>query len=150
MNREKEEISIIRKARFVCEGALRRRRTNRRKPMEVDARREKRRRVTFDLNKPTFQIMVQVQCDGAWCENGACVDGLRVLGERESEEQVTPMLVTWAMLVPRKCTELPLITRRAAKFFEQRGHNKVTRALAKEIAQARQEGSQTVLERPLV
>ena len=43
------------------------------------------------------------------------------LGERESEEQVSFVLVirerrhkmTWAMLVPRKGTEFPLIAKRA-------------------------------------
>ena len=88
-------------------------------------------------------------------------------GEWESEEQVTHVLVirewrhtrTSAMLVPRKGTELPWIAKRAARFIDQLGHNKVTlrcdselaiKALAREIAQARQEGSQTVPERPRV
>ena len=56
------------------------------------------------------------------------------LGERESEEQVTPVLVirerrhkmTWTMLVPRKGTEFPWIARRAAKFIDRLGHNRVT------------------------
>ena len=89
------------------------------------------------------------------------------LGERESEEQVSPALVirekrhkmTWAMLVPRKGTEFPWIAKRAARFIDQLGHNRATlrchnepaiEALAREIAQARQEGSQTVPERPPV
>ena len=89
------------------------------------------------------------------------------LGERESEEQVTPVLVirerrhkmTWAMLVPRKGTEFPWIAKRAAKFIDQLGHDRVTltcddepaiEALVREITQARQEGSQTVPERPPV
>ena len=81
--------------------------------------------------------------------------------ERESEEQVSPVLVirerthkmTWAMLVPRKRPEFPWITKRAARFIDQLGHNTVTlrcdtepaiEALAREIGQARQEGSQTL------
>ena len=67
--------------------------------------------------------------------------------------------MTWAMLVPRKGTEFPSIAKRAAKFIDQLRHNRVTlrcdnepalEALAREIAQARHEGSQTVLERPPV
>ena len=70
------------------------------------------------------------------------------LGKRESQEQVT-----WAMLVPRKGTEFPWIAKRAARGIDQLRHNRVTlrsdnesaiEALAREIAQARQEGSQTV------
>ena len=85
------------------------------------------------------------------------------LGERQPEEQVSPVLVirerrhkmTWAMLVPRKGTEFPWIAKRAPKFIDQLEHNTVTlrcdnepaiEALAREIGQARQEGSQTVLE----
>ena len=34
--------------------------------------------------------------------------------------------MTWAMLVPRKGTEFPWIAKRAAKFIDQRGHNRVT------------------------
>ena len=56
------------------------------------------------------------------------------LGEKESEEQVTLVLVirerrhtkTWAMLVPRKGTEFPWIAKRAAKFIDLLGHNKAT------------------------
>ena len=83
------------------------------------------------------------------------------LGERESEEHVSPVLVirerrhkmTWAMLVPRSRTESFWIAKRAARFIDQLGHNRVTfrcdnepaiEALAREIEQARQEGSQTV------
>ena len=48
------------------------------------------------------------------------------LGEKESEEQVTLMLVirerrhnmTWAMLVPRRGTEFPSIAKRSSKFIE--------------------------------
>ena len=67
--------------------------------------------------------------------------------------------MTWAMLVPRRGTEFSWVAKKAAKFIDQLGHNRVTlrcdnepaiEALAKEIAQARQEGSQTVLERPPV
>ena len=67
--------------------------------------------------------------------------------------------MTWAMLVRRKGTEFPWIAKRAAKFIDQLGHNRVTlrsdnepaiEALAREIAQARQDGSQTVPERPPV
>ena len=89
------------------------------------------------------------------------------LGERESEEQVNPMVVsrerrhkiTWAMLVPRKGTEFPWLAKRAAEFIDQLGHNRVTlrcdnepalEACARQIAQARQEGRQTVPERPPV
>ena len=63
------------------------------------------------------------------------------------------------MLVPRKGTEFPWIAKRAAKFIDQLGHNRATlrcdnelatEALAREIAQDRQEGSQTVPERPPV
>ena len=129
-----------------------------------------------------MQITVQVLCDGTWCEftpqeigcprrlgrSAARVNGLYgFLGERESEEQVSLVLairerrdkMTWAMLVPRQGTEFPWIAKRAAKFIDQLGHNRVTlrcdnepaiEALAREIAQARQEGSQTVPERPPV
>ena len=91
----------------------------------------------------------------------------RFLRERESEEHVSPVLVirerrhkmTWAMLVPRKGMEFPWIAKRAARFVDHLGHNRVTlrcdneaaiEALAREIVQARQEGSQTVPERPPV
>ena len=56
-------------------------------------------------------------------------------------------------------TEFPWIAKRAAKFIDQLGHIRVTlrcenepviEALAREIAQARQEGSQTVPERSTV
>ena len=89
------------------------------------------------------------------------------LGEKESEDRVSPVLVirerrhkmTWATLVPIKGTEFPWISKRTAKFIDQLGHNRVTlrcdnepaiEALARGIAQARQEGSQTVPERPPV
>ena len=89
------------------------------------------------------------------------------LGERDSEEQVSLVSVirershtmTWAMLVPRRETEFFWIAKRAARFTDQLGHNRVTlrcdsepaiEALARETAQARQEGSQTVPERPPV
>ena len=89
------------------------------------------------------------------------------LGEKESEEQVTHVRVirerrhkmTWAMLVPRKGTGFTWTVRRTAKFVAQFGHNRVTlrsdnepaiEAKAREVAQARQEGSQTVPERPPV
>ena len=61
--------------------------------------------------------------------------------------------MTWAMLVTRKGTEFPCDAERVAKFIDQFGHNRVTlrcvnelvtEALARETAQARQEGSQTV------
>ena len=56
------------------------------------------------------------------------------LGERESRDRVSLVLVirerrhkmTWAMLVPRKGTEFPWIAKRAAKFIDQLGHNRVT------------------------
>ena len=84
--------------------------------------------------------------------------------ERESEEQASLLLVirerrrkmTWAMLVPRKEAELPWIAKRAARFIDQLGHNRVTlrcdkepaiEVLARKIGQARQEGSQTVPDR---
>ena len=46
------------------------------------------------------------------------------IGDKESEEQVTPVLVirerrhkmTWTMLVPRKGTAIPWIAKRAARF----------------------------------
>ena len=89
------------------------------------------------------------------------------LGEKESKDRVSLVLVirewrhkmTWTMVVPRKGTEFPWIARRAAKFIDQLGHKRVTlrcdnepaiEALAREMAQARQEGSQTVPERPPV
>ena len=88
-------------------------------------------------------------------------------GEKESEEQVTPVRVIrgrrhtmrWAMLVPRKRTEFPWITERAAKFIDKLGHDRVTLicdselatgALARELAQSRQYGRQIVPERPPV
>ena len=61
------------------------------------------------------------------------------------------------MLVPRRGTEFFGIAKRAAKFNDQLRDSRVTlrcdneqaiEALAREIAQARQEGSQTVPERP--
>ena len=64
--------------------------------------------------------------------------------------------MTWATSVPRKGTEFPWIGKRATKFIDQLGHNRVTlrrdnepaiEALEREIAQARQEGSQTIPER---
>ena len=86
------------------------------------------------------------------------------LGVKESEDRASPVLVirerrhkmTWVMLVPRKGTEFLWIAKRAAKFIDQLGHNRVAlrcdnepaiEALAREIAQARQEGSQIVPER---
>ena len=63
--------------------------------------------------------------------------------------------ITWTMLVPRIGIEFPWIAKRVAKFIDQLGHNRVTfrcdnepaiEALARELAQGRQEGSQ-VLER---
>ena len=89
------------------------------------------------------------------------------LGERESEDRASPVLVirerrhkmTWTVLVPRKGTVFPWIAKRAVTFIDQLGHNRVAlrcdnepaiEALAREIAQARQEGSQTVPERPPV
>ena len=67
--------------------------------------------------------------------------------------------MTWAMLVPRKGTEFLWIVKRAAKFIDQLGHSRVTlrcdnepaiEALAREVAEARHEGNQTVPERPPV
>ena len=86
------------------------------------------------------------------------------LGERESEEVVSPVLVirerrhkmTWAMLVPRNGTEFPWIAKR---FIDELGHNRFTlrcdnepaiEALAREIGQACQEGRKTVPGRPPV
>ena len=66
--------------------------------------------------------------------------------------------ITWTMLVPRIGTEFAWIAKRVAKFIDQLGHNRVTfrcdnepaiEALARELAQGRQEGSQ-VLKRELV
>ena len=82
-----------------------------------------------------------------------------------SMEQVSLVLVirerrpkmTWAMLVPRRGTEFPWIAKKAARFIVRLGHNTVTlrcdnepaiEALARGIGRARQEGSQTVPERP--
>ena len=56
------------------------------------------------------------------------------LGERESEDRVSPVLVirerrhkmTWAMLFSRKGAEFPWIAKRAARFIDQLGHNTVT------------------------
>ena len=82
------------------------------------------------------------------------------LGEKECEDRVSPVLVirewthkmTCAMLVPRKGTEFSWIAKRAAKFIGQLGQNRVTLRCDNEpaVAQARQEGSQTVPERPPV
>ena len=83
------------------------------------------------------------------------------LGERESEGQVSPVLVIRERRhkMTRKGTEFTWIGKRAARFIDQLGHNRVTlrcdnepaiEALAREIGQARQEGSQTVPERPPV
>ena len=67
--------------------------------------------------------------------------------------------MTWAMPISRKGTEFSCIAKRLARFIDQLGHNRVTlrcdsepaiEALAREIGQARQEGSQTVPERPPV
>ena len=98
-----------------------------------------------------------------WVECRTCQMDYGFLGERESEEHVVIRerrhKMTWAMLVPRKGTEFPWIAKRAARFIDQLGHNRVTlrcdseppiEALAREIGQARQEGSQTVPERPPV
>ena len=74
------------------------------------------------------------------------------LGERETEIWERRHEMSWAMLVPRKGTEFPWIAKRAAKFIDQLGHNRVTlscdnepaiEALASEIAQG---GSQTLSE----
>ena len=89
------------------------------------------------------------------------------LGEQESEKQASPVLVirerkhkmTWAMLVPRKGTEFHWIEKRALRFIDQLGQNRVTlrcdnesaiEVLARDMGQAREEGSQTVPERPPV
>ena len=80
------------------------------------------------------------------------------LGERESEEQVSHVLVirarrhkmTWAVLVPRKGTEFPWIAKRAARFIDQLGHNRVAlrcdnepaiEALAREIGKHAEKGA---------
>ena len=64
--------------------------------------------------------------------------------------------MTWTMVVPSKRIEFPWVARRAAKFIDQLGHNRVTlrcdnelaiETFAINIAQARQEGSQSVPER---
>ena len=81
----------------------------------------------------TIQIM------GKFCVMGRVLahrTGGRMLKTtwKESEEQVSPLLVirerrhkmTWALLVPRKGTEFPWIAKRAAKFIDQLGHNRVT------------------------
>ena len=86
---------------------------------------------------------------------------------QDSEEKVTLVLVirerrlkmTWAMLVSREGTEFLWIAKRTSTFIDQLLHNKVAlkcdsepaiEALAREIAHARREGSQTVPERPPV
>ena len=129
------------------------------------------------MTTSTVQIMVQVLRDGTRGERTAQEIGCsRRFGrvphvsmdygflERESEEQVSPVLVirerrhkmTWGMLVPTKGTKFPWIAKRAARFIDQLGHNRVTlrcddepaiEALAREIGQARQERSQTNPER---
>ena len=87
--------------------------------------------------------MMRILCDGAQGERAHrrsdAQDDLEgvphvsldygFLGEKESEDRVSPVLVirerrhkmTWAMLVPRKGTEFPWIAKRAAKFFDQLG-----------------------------
>ena len=116
----------------------------------------------------TVQIMVQVLCDGTRRErtaqeircsrriggSAAHVNGLRV-SWRGTEDCVGPVLVirerrhkmTWAVLFPRKGTEFSWIVKRAVRFIDQLGHNRVTlrcenepsiEALAREIGQARQ------------
>ena len=123
------------------------------------------------------QIMVEVLWYGTRCELGAqeivcsrCFGPFVTMdygfhGERVSEETLVLVIrerrhkMTWAMLVPRKGTEFPWIAKRAAKFIDQLGHDRVTlrcdnepaiEALAREIAQTRQDGSQNVQERPPV
>ena len=76
----------------------------------------------------------------------------------ESEEQVSPVLVirerrhkmAWAVLVPRKGTEFPWIAKRAARFIDQLGHNRVAlrcdnepaiEALAREIGKHAKKGA---------
>ena len=67
------------------------------------------------------------------------------------------LLCWWAMLVPRNGTEFPWIAKRVAKFIDKLGHNRVTfrcdnesaiEALARELAQGRQEGSQVLKRQP--
>ena len=53
------------------------------------------------------------------------------LGDKESEEQITPMLVIRErtqhdVLVQRRGTEFPWIAKTAAKFIDQIGDNRVT------------------------
>ena len=95
------------------------------------------------------------------------------LEERESEEQVTPALVirerrhkmTWTMLIPRKrngispglqteqrssSTSLGTIESRSGAITTTRLGHWRGGALARKIEQSRQEGSQTVPERPRV
>ena len=69
-----------------------------------------------------------------WRECLMCQWTTGFLGEKKSEDRVSPVLVTWerrhkmtwAMLVPRKGMELPWIAKRAAKFIDQLRHNRVT------------------------
>ena len=64
--------------------------------------------------------------------------------------------MTWAVLVPRKGTEFPWIAKRAGKIHRSTraqlrcDNEPAIEALARETAQARQERSQTVPERPPV
>ena len=69
-----------------------------------------------------------------WKEWRTCQWTTGFVGESESEEHVSPVLViperrdkmTWAMLVPRRGTAFPWIAKRAARFIDQLGHNRVT------------------------
>ena len=68
-----------------------------------------------------------------WMECRTC-QWTGFLGERDSEGQVSLVLVirerrhtmTWAILVPRTGTEFSWIAKRAARFIDQLGHNRVT------------------------
>ena len=78
--------------------------------------------------------------------------------ERESEDRLSSVLVirerrhkmTWAMLVPRKGTEIPWRSSSINSGTLRCDNEPAIEALAREIAQARQEGSQTLPERPAV
>ena len=82
------------------------------------------------VNSLHMKSYVQDDLEGVLHESMDC----GCLGEKESEEQLTRVLViherrhkmTWALLVPRNGTEFPWIAKRAAKFIDQLGHNRVT------------------------
>ena len=124
---------------------------------QLDERCEKRRQCHGVLNVTNDENGDEL--NGETDDDEDMEDGEMGLDDgRDIQERRHKM--TWAMLVLRKGTEFPWIAKRAAKFIDQLGHKKRAtlrcdnepeiEALAREIAQARQEGSQTVPERPPV